>query len=195
MITQKIKHNIYGKSTDKRYPTVEVNSNATIWGSVSVTEQITSLDASLYKMLPATGMNSPDYLIIGDDISSSDNLSYTGIGSNNFTWRLDPKYIAHDGVTGISHGDYYGIEFLANTDDKRYVPDVVISVNTTFGDYGITGLQSSNIYVGPQGETGAVDLSTIKRGSTQVDAGAEAGELWYTIGHVSLPDGVMMYGI
>ncbi len=46
-------------------------------------------------------------------------------------------------------------------------------------------------------ENGAliVTMEVTKEGATQVAAGAAVGELWSTIGHASLPDGVVMKGI
>ena len=40
-----------------------------------------------------------------------------------------------------------------------------------------------------------VALEVTKEGATQAAAGAVAGELWSTVGHASLPDGVVMKGI
>jgi len=46
-------------------------------------------------------------------------------------------------------------------------------------------------------ENGAliVSLPITKEGATQVASGAVAGELWSTVGHATLPDGVVMKGI
>jgi hypothetical protein len=41
---------------------------------------------------------------------------------------------------------------------------------------------------------GGLKLSAIKSGATQVAAGAEAGELWRTVSHATLPDNVVMIG-
>lgn len=38
-------------------------------------------------------------------------------------------------------------------------------------------------------------LGSMKSGATQTAAGAAAGELWYTVGHTSLPDYVVMMGV
>jgi len=38
-------------------------------------------------------------------------------------------------------------------------------------------------------------IHNLKSGATQAAAGAAAGERWYTSGHSSLPDNVMMIGV
>lgn len=54
----------------------------------------------------------------------------------------------------------------------------------------------ANITVDAQGRITAASVSSItKSGATQAAAGASAGELWYTSGHATLPDGVVMYGL
>jgi len=40
-----------------------------------------------------------------------------------------------------------------------------------------------------------VTIDVTKEGATQVAAGAAAGEFWSTLGHASLPNGVVMKGI
>ncbi len=52
-----------------------------------------------------------------------------------------------------------------------------------------------NLTGGPITTTGTIDVSITKNGATQVAAGAAAGELWYTIGHATLPDYVVMIGV
>ena len=42
---------------------------------------------------------------------------------------------------------------------------------------------------------GILELPSIKNGSTQVNAGAGANEVWKTAGHASLPDNVLMIGV
>ena len=42
---------------------------------------------------------------------------------------------------------------------------------------------------------GYLNITTMKSGATQVASGAGANELWYTVGHATLPDNVVMMGI
>jgi len=42
---------------------------------------------------------------------------------------------------------------------------------------------------------GVLELTSIKNGSTQANAGAAANEVWKTNGHASLPDNVLMIGV
>ena len=42
---------------------------------------------------------------------------------------------------------------------------------------------------------GVLELTSIKSGSTQANAGAGANEVWKTLGHATLPDNVLMVGV
>jgi len=54
----------------------------------------------------------------------------------------------------------------------------------------------ANVTVDAQGRITAASASSItKSGATQVAAGAAAGEFWYTSGHATLPDNVVMWGV
>ena len=53
----------------------------------------------------------------------------------------------------------------------------------------------TNLTGGPITTTGTLNVSVTKSGATQVAAGAVAGELWYTSGHATLPDNVVMRGV
>lgn len=54
----------------------------------------------------------------------------------------------------------------------------------------------ANITVDAQGRLTSASVSSVtKNGATQVAAGAAAGEFWYTNGHATLPDGVVMRGL
>ncbi len=52
-----------------------------------------------------------------------------------------------------------------------------------------------NLTGGPITTTGTIDISITKSGATQVASTAVAGELWYTVGHATLPDNVVMLGV
>lgn len=45
------------------------------------------------------------------------------------------------------------------------------------------------------GYDGSVLLANVKAGSTQINAGAAANEIWRTSGHATLPDNVLMIGV
>lgn len=63
-------------------------------------------------------------------------------------------------------------------------------------DGSVTSVGSgTNLSGGPITTTGTLDISVTKNGATQVAAGAAAGELWYTNGHATLPDYVVLVGV
>lgn len=53
----------------------------------------------------------------------------------------------------------------------------------------------TNLTGGPITGSGTLNISVTKNGATQVAAGAAAGELWYTNGHATLPDNVVLIGV
>ena len=61
------------------------------------------------------------------------------------------------------------------------------TVTQVTGGAGLDGLVTTS---------GSLSLSVITMsGATQVAAGAAVGELWYTVSHATLPDGVVMRGL
>jgi hypothetical protein len=60
----------------------------------------------------------------------------------------------------------------------------------TFGGAGTTPPSPTNKFL----TVADIDLSGMKSGSTQEEAGAVAGELWFTVDHGMLPDNVVMRG-
>lgn len=69
--------------------------------------------------------------------------------------------------------------------------DAILNANGTVTSVGA----GTNLSGGPITTTGTLSVSVTKSGATQAAAGAAAGELWYTSGHATLPDNVVMRGV
>ena len=100
------------------------------------------------------------------------------------------EYVANDLYTTVDHdwtayfGNYVWLE--AENSLAMWANNGDVSLDAITGKLYLGGLSGIFLY----GITG-----NIKHGATQVAAGAAAQEVWYTVGHASLPDNVLMIGV
>lgn len=124
-------------------------------------------------------------LIVGDycDIDIGDDLNLS-------VYADYYEYVANDLYTTVDHdwtayfGNYVWLE--AENSLALWANNGDVSLDSITGRLFLGGLSGIFLY----GITG-----NIKHGATQVAAGAAAQEVWYTVGHVSHPDGTLMYGL
>jgi len=131
------RHVIYGTRVPiEDTPVVEVNHGSTVVGNIDVSIQgltgIVSVGIKINK-LNAPTKTYKQYEFIGPDLYSSANTYYNytgaGSGSNVINWRCSVS-----GITGAVSGDYYGLSFSINQNEKinkniKYQPDIVLQVN------------------------------------------------------------------
>lgn len=130
MIHKEFKHNLFGKTTIGDAE-VDAKSKETIFGEIIVPTGFTGLSASIYQLASPTGTG--PWLKLSGDISSQENLFYTGMNTK-IEWQLDPTYLIGS-QTGAQHGEIYGVEFLTDqtgtASSKKHATNVIININDT----------------------------------------------------------------
>ena len=100
----------------------------------------------------------------------------------DYSLKLKQGLVANINTTATKNLAVLGELFYATDDEQLYIFNGTINVP-------LPALGQDNFW------TGTHSFSAMKSGATQGAAGADAYELWYTSGHATLPDNVVMIGV
>lgn len=122
-VRDRIKYINYNQKQYGLQPVVKCKSTSTIGGSIKLPSDLTTIDVELSKCIGETGVR---YLPVLDIGVTGTTLFYTGLNDT-----IDYTFNA-SGVTGIAHGQYYGIKFMTNQGlslpNEKHTANIVVQI-------------------------------------------------------------------